>query len=157
MKLPVERDYVTCHNILLKRSDTLSKEKTDRHVYPVFHTNNQTWFSSIEQPFATEPKVMWTRSGYTKRFFDPGTLGCTEMAYFVRVPDERHGEALAHNLNLAVFRYIYRTAKWSGFGNERVFDALPSVPSNRQLTDEELFSFFALTEEEIGEVKNVVG
>lgn len=156
-KLPVERDYVTCHNILLKRSNTLSKEKTDRHVYPVFHTNNQIWFSSIQQDFASELKVMWTRSGYTKPFFDRGTLGCTDMAYFVRVPDEQRGKALAHNLNLSVFRYIYRTAKWSGFGNERVFDALPAVPFDTQMTDEELFSCFGLTEEEIVEVKTVVG
>lgn len=43
--LPVEHDYVTCHNLRL--ADTLSKTRTAEHVHPVFHTNAQTWWSSV--------------------------------------------------------------------------------------------------------------
>lgn len=159
-KLPVERDYVTCHNVIMKRQgeeSTLSKVQTDRHVFPVFHTNRQTWWSSIKQEFADKPKVIWTRSGYTKPFFDNGTLGVTDMSYFVRVDDEYAGNNLAHNLNTMLLKYIYATAKWSGFGHERVFDALPNLPVDRALTDEEVFEMFALTESERVEVKRRVG
>jgi hypothetical protein len=156
-KLQVERDYVTCHNILLKRSDTLSKEPTDRHIHPVLHTNRQTWWSSVKQSFADDLKVMWSRSGYTTPFFDPGKLGCTDMAYFVRVRDHSEGEALAHNLNLTLLRYVYKTARWSGFGNERVFDSLPNLPRDAALTDNELFDRFGLTTEEVDHVRSVVG
>lgn len=159
-KLAVERDYVTCHNIIMKRqgeNSTLSKVKTDRHIYPVFHTNRQTWWSSIQQEFANKPKVMWTRSGYTVPFFDNGNLGVTDMAYFVRVADENAGRNLAHNLNTMLLKYVYTTAKWSGFGHERVFDALPDLPRDRSLTDEELFEMFGLTESERVEVKRRVG
>jgi len=156
-KLPVEKDYVTCHNILLRRSDTLSREQTDRHVYPVFHTNRQIWWSSIRQEFADARKVMWTRSGYTKPFYDAGVLGGTDMVYFVRVSSDDEGNALAHNLNLALMQYVYATAKWSGFGNERVFHALPDLPRDRCLSDDELFDLFALTDKEAGHVRSVVG
>lgn len=159
-KLPVERDYVTCHNIIMKRqgdSSTLSKVKTDRHVHPIFHTNRQTWWSSVRQEFADQPKVMWTRSGYTKPFFDNGTLGVTDMSYFVRVRDETAGRHLAHNMNTLLLQYIYVTAKWSGFGHERVFDALPDLPRDRAMSDEDLFDMFELTENERLEVKTRVG
>jgi hypothetical protein len=156
-KLAVEKDYVTCHNILLRRSDSLSKVPTDRHVHPVFHTNRQTWWSSILQDFAEVPKVMWTRSGYTKPFYDPGTVGGTDMVYFVRVESDDDGRALAHNLNRTLMRYIFMTGKWSGFGNERVFHALPDLPRDRCMTDEEMFDWFALTEEEVAHVRSVVG
>jgi hypothetical protein len=144
-KLRVERDYVTCHNILLRRSDTLSKVKTEQHIYPVFHTNRQTWFSSIRQEWAAKKKVMWTRSGYTKPFYDPGTLGGTDMVYFVVVESESAGRALEHNLNTALMRYVYQTARWSGFGNEKVFAALPALPTDRCLTEDEIFRAFRLT------------
>ena len=155
-KLRVEWDYVTCHNILLKKSDSLSKIETDKHVYPVFHTNRQTWFSSIQQDFARQPKVMWTRSGYTIPFYDDNR-GCTDMAYFVRVENEEEGRNLAHNLNLKLMRYIYKTAKWSGFGNELVFRSLPALPVDRQIDDQELFDMFGLTREEIRHVTDNLG
>ena len=157
-KLAVERDYVTCHNILLKKQEpTLSKEQTDRHVFPVLHTNRQTWWSSLRQPWADEPKVMWSRSGYTLPFFDPGQLGGTDMVYFVRVPSAEAGQHLADHLASKLFRYVFKTAKWSGFGNERVFDALPALPLDRSLSDVDLFRMFQLTSEEVEYVEGQLG
>ncbi len=156
-RLRVEKDYITCHNSLLKRSDTLSHTRTERHCFPVFHTNRQIWWSSVRQPWADSPKVMWTRSGYTKPFFDNGRYGGTDMAYFVQVRNPTEGEILAHNLNLELMRYIYRTARWSGFGNERVFAALPDLPRDKRLTDEDAFALFSLTDKEVHYVRAALG
>lgn len=157
-KLPVRWDYVTHHNI--RRYDpepTLSATPTDRHPYKVFHTNRQCWWASVVQEWANKPKVMWTRSGYTKPFYDAGTMGGTDMVYYVLVQGAADGEILAHNLNLSLLRYIYKTAKWSGFGNERVFAALPDLPRDRTLTDDEMFALFSLSPSEVAYVRRAVG
>lgn len=154
-RLKVEWDYVTCHNI--RRHDTqptLVREQTREHVHPVFHTNNIVWWSSIRQDWANLPKVMWTRSGYTKPFFDDGFYGGTDMVYYVKVADSSDGENLAANLNTELFQYIFRTAKWSGFGNERVFARLPCLPSDEALGDEGMFARFGLTDEEVDYVRS---
>ena len=156
-KLDVRWDYVTCHNVLLKKSDSLRKVRDSIRRYPVLHTNRQIWWSSIRQDFADKPKVMWSRSGYTKPFFDNGELGTTDMGYFVEVPSRESGMALAHNLNSSLFRYVFQTAKWSGFGNERVFRLLPELPFDRALTDEEMFGLFSLDDYEVEHVKNTLG
>lgn len=153
--LDVRHDYVTCHNIRL--GTTLSKTATEIHRHPVFHTNAQTWFSSERQDWADQPKVLWTRSGYTRPFFDPGTLGGTDMVYYVLVEDEDSGRCLEHNINLPLMRYILRSARWSGFGNEIVFHSLPALPTDRRLSSLELCERFALTEEEVCYVQNSVG
>lgn len=157
VKLVVEKDYVTCHNILLRISDTLSKTQTAKHIYPAFHTNRQIWWSSIRQEFSGAKKVMWTRSGYTKPFFDNGYFGGTDMAYFVRVKTDAEGQTLAANMNLKLMRYIYATAKWSGFGNEKVFAALPDLPTDRVLTDDDLYALFDLTDLEVAHVRRYLG
>jgi hypothetical protein len=146
-KLDVHWDYVTCHNRITRNGTTLSRTRTEEHVYPVFHTNRQVWWSSIKQPWAETPKVMWTRSGNTIPFYDE-TMGCTDMGYYVPVQSQEHGENLAHNLNLSLMHYLYRTAKWSGFGNEKVFATLPNIPHDRKLNDSELYDMFSLTSEE---------
>jgi hypothetical protein len=152
--LKVEWDYVACHNI--RRYDnnpTLVEQRTSEHSHPVFHTNNITWWSSIRQHWATKPKIMWTRSGYTKPFFDDGVHGGTDMAYYVLADSAPEGLVLAANLNTELLQYIYRTAKWSGFGNERVFAGLPELPRDKVLSNDEMFAWFDLTEEEVRYVR----
>jgi len=153
-KLDVQRDYVTCHNILLKNENSiLSKTKTSKHIYPILHTNKQIWYSTKRQDFADNKKVMWSRSGYTKPFYDAGELGTSDMGYYIIVDTENEGKNLAHNLNLKLFQYIFKTAKWSGFGNEKVFISLPTIPLDRKLTDEEMYNDFKLTNKEKGYVR----
>jgi hypothetical protein len=100
---------------------------------------------------------MWTRSGYTKPFYDPGTMGGTDAVYYVVVADQQEGENLAHNMNLVLMRYIYATAKWSGFGNERVFASLPDLPRSSRLSDDDLFDRFSLSEREADHVRGHMG
>tara|TARA_R100000808_G_scaffold25085_1_gene61597 strand:- start:18457 stop:19734 length:1278 start_codon:yes stop_codon:yes gene_type:complete len=150
----VKKDYVSCHNILLnKENSTLSKTKTDKHIYPVFHTNRQKWFTTFKQDFADSKKVMWTRSGYTKPFYDDGTMGCTDMGYYITVQTDEDGINLENNFDTELFRYIFKTAKWSGFGNEKVFSALPEIPIDRKMTDDEMYNFFSISDDEINYIK----
>lgn len=147
----IEYDYVTCHNVQLSRNKIncpISKTKTKKHIYPIFHTNPQTWYSSIKQECFDLKKVMWTRSGATLPFYDKGNLGITDMAYYIEVKDDDEGNNLANNLNLKLFKYIFTTAKWSGFGNERIFERIPKLP-NLKMNDTELFEYFKLSSDEI--------
>jgi hypothetical protein len=150
--LDVRHDYVTNHNILLRTGTTLSKTSTPQHIHPVFHTNRQTWFSSVRQKCMTEKKVVWTRSGYLKPFYDDGTVGITDMAYYIPVKSRATGERLVENLSSPLMEYIFTTAKWSGFGNERVFERLPQALSTVRSHD--LAKHFSLTPEEVAYIKN---
>ena len=50
-------------------------------------------------------------------------------------------------LNTRLFTYIFNTARWSGFGNDKVFYAIPQLP-NEPLTDVEMYNHFSFTKEE---------
>ena len=157
-KLDIHKDYVTCHNALLKKNNSpLSKIKTQTHIYPVFHTNKQTWYSSILQPFAHKKKVLWTRSGYQKPFYSSETLGVTDLSYFILVDNDNEGKYYEKYLNSELLQYIFKSAKWSGFGNDKVFYALPDVINknlNESLTDIDIYKLFNITHDEIEFIKN---
>lgn len=145
-KMDVRFDYVTFHNSVLKRPDSpLSRSQTLEHVFPVFHTNSQTWWSSRQQEVATQMKVLWSRSGYTKPFYDDGQLGLTDMAYYVPVESAEQGMMLEHNLNTKLFQYVFATARWSGFGEAAVFHALPQLPMDVALAEEQMYDLFHLS------------
>jgi hypothetical protein len=157
LKQKVERDYVTAHNILIKKPNpTLSKIKTPTHIYPLLHTNKQIWYSSIKQSFLDKKKIMWSRSGYTKPIYDNGTLGITDLSYYILVSNDEEGSNLLNNLNTKVFKYILKTAKWSGFGNDKVFYNLPKLP-NQKLTDDEMFNLFSISPSEQLYIENILG
>ena len=69
------------------------------------------------------------------------------MVFFVVVISERAGRNLEANLNSKLVKYLMKTAKWSGFGNEKVFAKIPLLP-NRKMTEREIRDFFELSEEE---------
>ena len=156
-RLDVKYDYVTCHNVnILRNTGVLSKTETDEHVHPILHTNKQIWYSKVRQQFASKKKVMWSRSGYTKPFYDDGVLGGTDMAYYVLVSDTESGENLAHNMNSLLMRYIFKTAKWSGFGNDKVFLRLPNLPTDCKMSDDDMFDHFNITEQEREYARRIV-
>tara|TARA_B100001059_G_C17836067_1_gene588208 strand:+ start:547 stop:2382 length:1836 start_codon:yes stop_codon:yes gene_type:complete len=158
-KIDMRYDYCTAHNNILLKSirakthSTLSKTKTETHIYPVFHTNKQVWYSELKQEIFDKKKVMFTRSGYTKIFYDKGTMGITDMGYYILVESDEEGETLTHNLNLKVFTYILKSARWCGFGNEKVFSLLPDL-REKKYTDDEINKYFKLTDEEIAYINS---
>ena len=156
--LDVRYDYVNCHNVnILRNTGVISKTKSDEFVHPILHTNKQIWYSKARQQWAAKKKVMWSRSGYTKPFYDDGVLGGTDMAYYVPVPTRFCGENLVHNMNSKLIRYILTTAKCSGFGNDKVFRKLPNLPVYRRMTDAEMYLLFGLNGSERNYVENYVG
>lgn len=156
-KMNVKYDYVTCHNVLIHRNDTISKTKTDNHIHPIYHTNAQVWYSKIRQDWANKKKVMWSRSGYTKPFYDNGVYGGTDMIYYVLVDDDISGKNLENNLNTKLMKYLFKTAKWSGFGNEKLFCSLPDLPTDCAMSDLQMYELFNLTKEEQSYVENYMG
>lgn len=156
-KLEVKYDYVTCHNVQIHRNDIISKTKTENHIYPILHTNSQIWYSQIRQTWANQKKVMWSRSGYTKPIYDDGVLGGTDMVYYVLVKDSECGYVLVNNFGTKLMRYILKTAKWSGFGNEKVFCSLPNLLTNKKMSNEEMYDFFNLTLNEREYVNQYLG
>lgn len=154
-----EKVFESVKNLISKKKTikiTVSSTKTKDHKYPLLHTNRQTWYSSIKQDFHDKPKVMWSRSGYTKPFYDGGQLGCTDMGYYILVDSQSAGECLSHNLNLSLFKYIFKTAKWSGFGNELVFTSIPVIPTNRKMTDAEMYRQFSITPSEVAHIESIL-
>ena len=133
---------------------TISEEETDIHIHPVFHTNNKTWYSSVKQDFADKKKVMWTRSGYTKPFYDDGQLGCTDMGYYILVNSDEEGKRLEKFLTSPLMAYIFRTAKWSGFGNELVFSSIPKIDLSKDMEDSDYYKLFSLSQAEINYLKS---
>jgi hypothetical protein len=53
--------------------------------------------------------------------------------------------------------YIFKTAKWSGFGNEIVFSNIPNRSLSKCKTDQDYYNLFGITQKEIDYINIVIG
>lgn len=144
----LQKKILRLRDLVAKRPSieiSLSETLTAEHTYPVFHTNNKVWYSSKRQTFADKKKVMWSRSGYVKPFFDDGVHGCTDMGYYILVATDEEGRRLVDFLSSDLMKYVFKTAKWSGFGNELVFSSIPNVDLSVDMTLDEYYKLFDIT------------
>jgi hypothetical protein len=135
----------------------VSKEQSAEYPFKIFHTNAQFRYGKVQQKHFDKKKLVWTLSGYFKPFFDPGTIGTTEISPYVLVETEDEAKSMISYLTSKLFMFIiFYTGKWSGFTNGKVFESLPKLPGNKIWSDAELYAHFDLTQEEIDYIEATV-
>jgi hypothetical protein len=149
-KINLQFDTTSAHSQNIKsRPHLLAKRNSATHLYEIFHTNPQTlWAASMPKNLKIK-KVIFTTSGYMKPFYDPGTVGTSEICGFIPVKNATEGKRLVSYLSSKLIQFIVTTGKWSGFVNGDVVKLIPAIDLTRTWTDEELYKHFNLTQEEI--------
>jgi len=137
------------------RKHLLSKTVDDKHIYRVFHTNAQEWYSSQQHSAHTLKKVVFSRSGSIQPKYD-ANCGVTEAGFYIEVGSEQEGVRLVGVLNSKLYQFITKISKWSGFNVQPVLMLLPSVPLTALWTDAQLYKHFKLTQEEIDLIEATV-
>ena len=97
---------------------------------------------------------MFTISGYYKPFLDLGETSGSEIVMSINVGNIEEGQNLMSILNSKLYRFIINTAKWSGFLNKEVIRNLPKMDTSISWSDNSIYKYFNLTQEEIKYVES---
>lgn len=143
-RLPVVGD-TTCHS----SKEVVSTTQDSKFCYPLLHTNAQDRYSTIKSKYFDDIKVMWTLSGNYVPHIDLGQRGFTEVNQAIIATSAEQAENILSIVNSKLYRFIVSTAKWSGFLNGKVFTMLPKLDFDKRWTDDQIYSEFNLTVEEI--------
>ena len=133
----------------------LSKEKDDAHPYLVHHTPTQILYAQKEPPNYGCYKVIcplttyWEKLGVT-------TDGVTENFRYIIAENQEEAERVKSILHLKLFRFIINMTRWSNFNVPGVMNLLPKVDFSTEWTDQNLYSHFNLTAEEITLIEETV-
>jgi hypothetical protein len=138
----------TCSLHSSNKKEFISKIQTDNFRYKYVY-GSKIIFSSIKSEYHNLNKVIVSRSGYLNPFYDNGNISLSETNYFTEVIDESMSKSLIRVLNSKLYDYVLKKSKFSGFFHGEVIKNIPIVPFDREWTDEKLFEYFNLTEEEI--------
>ena len=126
----------------------LEKDKT--YKYKVFHTNSLNYFVKEQPTDYNAPKIITSVTSPTPKLYtDP--IGCAngDLRCYITVKDQEEGEQILSYLNSKLYRFVWRRPgmiSWTSL-------AVPRL-ENKIWTDEELYKYFDLTEDEIKLVEN---
>jgi len=149
------------HVLKKNKSDTFEKYKQlaikNGYIYPIQATSVQVVYSSKKCKNQNDKKVLMSRSGYLKPFYDNGILGVGGDCFACLVDNEIEGDKIIQLLNSKLYKFYIETNKWSGFHNKEVLQDLPNIIDIiEDINDENLYKYFDITKEEIKLIKNSV-
>ena len=131
------------------KSRSLSKDKDNKNIYPLYHTNAKIKWGNEPTENQYMKKVLFSKSGYIKPIYDSGIFGTTDAAFWISVESEKIALNIINIINLKLYKFILEISKWSGFNMPEVLYSLPSVDFSRSWSDQDLYEYFNLTQKEI--------
>ena len=141
------------------RSDKkhVSKERSTEHKYPIQATGVQIVYSTKKCKNQNNKKILMSRSGYLKPFYDNGIIGVGGDCFACLVRDENEGLKIIKLLNSKLYKFYIETNKWSGFHNKEVLQDLPNISNKlNDINDENIYGYFNITKDEIELIETTV-
>jgi hypothetical protein len=135
-------------DIEIKKVGELSKTKNGKNKFPQIIKHNLTSYSEIKHKYQDDKKVLLFRSGYLKPIYDDFS-GIGDNIMFKLVSSKKEGELLVKLYNSKLYTFLLKINKFSGFNNGQIINKLYCKIELDDITDEDLYKYFRLTEKEI--------
>jgi hypothetical protein len=138
-----------------KRRPYMSVNKTDEFKYPIQATGVQVVYSSKQCKYQYDKKILMSRSGYLRPFYDDGITGVGSDCFCYVVKDKKEADYVINLIKSKLYTFYININKWSGFHHLTVLQDLPYIEI-KDITDEKIYKYFNLTEDEINLIENII-
>ena len=146
-----------------RRFKYMSFKKTKIHKYPSVNTSaqytkKQYIWSSIPHPYQYQAKIIYSDSGYARPFYDKGKFGLNSHAHAIFIENQKQADNLIFYFNSKLVKYLESLIPTSGFatGITKIINYLPEINISRSWTNQELYEYFNLTQEEIKYIESQI-
>jgi len=130
-----------------------SETKSKKFKYPLYRSDEYVW-SSIKKENYDDIKVIIPESRSHKKTVVAKNCNTSQSAYYVKVDSEVQGENIRNVICSNLFTFLIESSKWGPALSQSTLENLPYIDPNVEWTDEELYSHFDLTQEEIDYIES---
>jgi site-specific DNA-methyltransferase (adenine-specific) len=132
----------------------LNDDYNDVFCYKTHH-GSKVIYSSIQTDLFSKDKVVISDSGYLNPMFC-NESNTTQHSFYMLVNNISEGTNLVNILKSKLYDYCLKKSKFSGFFHGEVLKNIPRVDLTVEWSDQELYEYFKITEEEILHIENNV-
>lgn len=128
----------------------------DNFIHPIEKTPNVTIFYSKEHPHQGIPKIIIPTTTYYRAMYYT-THGTSQSFCYYNLKNGEDRDIVLNNINNKLFDYINECFRYSNWNSVNLLKKLPYIPMDRQMTDNDVYSYFNLTDLEINHVNKIIG
>jgi len=129
--------------------------KTKDFKYPIEKTPNRTIFYKKEHPHQAIPKIIIPTTTYYRAMYYT-TNGTSQSFCYYNLKKNEDKDIVLNNINNKLFNYINECFRYSNWNSVNVLRNLPKIPFKIKLTDNDIYSYFNLTEEEVSHINKII-
>ncbi|MFZ9956712.1 MAG: Eco57I restriction-modification methylase domain-containing protein [Flavobacteriales bacterium] len=130
------------------KKDLLSVNKDEKYTFKVLHTPTQILWSSRAHKNHNKIKLFIPLTTYYESLIID-TCGNTQGLGYIIFEDIISANRTKDILTSKLYRFIANITRWSNFNVPMVMKNLPHLPDNIEPNDENIYSYFKLSNEEI--------
>jgi site-specific DNA-methyltransferase (adenine-specific) len=129
----------------------MKKDKDEVFSVPCYNTpakGGTYWFSEAPVATATKSKVIISISGNYVPVYDLGGMSFTGMCIIYYLKDTDNMDSIRSYLESKLIKFVLNENKYTGWVSP-VISNLPNIDKTRIWTDQDLYTHFKLTQEEV--------
>ena len=130
-------------------------ENTREFKYPIQNTPSKLYWYNYPHPHQGILKLLIPTTTYFRNQMLT-TNGVTQSFCYFLISDELDPEIVKNNINNKLFDYLNECFRYANWNSVKLLRKLPEIPFNENLTDDDIYHFFNLTEEEINHINKLI-
>lgn len=130
-------------------------EHSDEFCYPIQNTPTKLYWYNYSHPHQGLLKLLIPTTTYFRNQLIT-TNGVTQSFCYLLIEDNLNPNIVSNNINNKLFDYLNECFRYANWNSVNLLRKLPKIPLNQELTDNDIFKFFNLTEDEINHINKII-
>lgn len=131
------------------------KEQIGEFVYPIQNTPSKLYWYNYPHPHQGLRKLLIPTTTYFRKQLLT-TNGVTQSFCYFLLNENHNSEIVINNINNKLFDYLNECFRYSNWNSVNLLRKLPNIPLDRILTDNEIYEYFNLSENEIKHINRLI-
>jgi len=130
-------------------------ENTEEFCYPIQNTPSKLYWYNYAHPHQGLLKLLIPTTTYFRRQLVT-TNGVTQSFCYFLIDENLDSNIVLNNINNKLFDYLNECFRYANWNSVNLLRKLPKLPMDRLLTDNEIYEYFNLTNEEINHINQMI-
>jgi len=130
-------------------------EQNDEFCFPIQNTPSKLYWYNYQHPHQGLTKLLIPTTTYFRKQLI-STYGVTQSFCYLLIENNMNPNVVLNNVNNKLFDYLNECFRYANWNSVNLLRKLPKIPLDRELTDNDIFEFFELTNEEINHINKII-
>lgn len=127
----------------------------DEFCYPIQNTPSKLYWYNYPHPDQGKKKLLIPTTTYFRNQMISSHGVTQSFCYFI-INDEMDEDVVIHNVNNKLFDYLNECFRYANWNSVNLLRKLPMIPLTKKLSDNDIYEFFNLNDEEIKHINELV-